>query len=203
MQPCKQATKRVPIAPRTTAAQRANRPRPRARRGRVPLAAARRRLRRSSDGVDAAELGAGGRILVGHLAALLLLALALGAVAPLAPAVVGPLGLDLHGLVGLLEGAPPLAVEAAHAAERVEHMLGIKAVVFDEPAEEICVGFTRDDAGELLQDITKCRSYTSQEVDYSSDGMPALWIDACHPTPAGAEQHFRLLVEALKKKELW
>jgi hypothetical protein len=89
------------------------------------------------------------------------------------------------------------------AVQRVEDMLGIKAVVFDEPAEEIFLGFTRDDAGELWQDITKCRSKTFHGVDYSSDGMPALWIDACHPSPTGAEQHFRRLVEALKKKELW
>jgi len=86
------------------------------------------------------------------------------------------------------------------AAKLVREELGIKTEVFDAPAEEIFAGFTRDEEGTIWQDKTKCRSYTDHGIEYSEDGTPALWCDAQHPSASGAEAHFRLLAEALKKR---
>mmetsp|Transcript_17668 Transcript_17668/g.49985 ORF Transcript_17668/g.49985 Transcript_17668/m.49985 type:complete len:169 (-) Transcript_17668:120-626(-) len=87
-----------------------------------------------------------------------------------------------------------------NAAKLVREELGIEAIVFDAPAEEIYAGFIRDEAGTLWQDKTKCRFYSSHGIEYSEDGSPALWCDAQHPSASGAEAHFRLLAEALKKR---
>ena len=86
------------------------------------------------------------------------------------------------------------------AAQLVWAELKIQTVVLDVPAEEIYVGFIRRGV-DLWQDEAKCRSYTirSEDVDYSADCQPALWYDALHPSPSGAEAHYRLLVKALKR----
>ena len=86
----------------------------------------------------------------------------------------------------------------AEAARLVREELGIDTFVFDVPAEEIYVGFTRDEKGELWQDKASCRAYTDHGIEYSEDGKPAMWCDAQHPSESGAEGHFRLLVKDLK-----
>ena len=61
------------------------------------------------------------------------------------------------------------------AARLVREELGIDTVIFDVAAEEIYVGFVRNDRGELSQDEAACRSYKDHGVEYSENGKPALW----------------------------
>ena len=84
-------------------------------------------------------------------------------------------------------------------ARIVREELGIDMVIFGVPAEEIYVGFTRDDKDELWKDEAACGSYKDHGVDYSEDCNPALWCDAEHSSESGADRHFRFLVEALKQ----
>merc|ERR1712216_347995 len=79
------------------------------------------------------------------------------------------------------------------AADLVKRELGIDAIVFEHPAEKLYAGFVVKD-GELWQDPSTCRSYTSNGVDFTQDNKLALWYDAEHPSEAGAEQHLRCLI---------
>mmetsp|Transcript_18124 Transcript_18124/g.42665 ORF Transcript_18124/g.42665 Transcript_18124/m.42665 type:complete len:162 (+) Transcript_18124:75-560(+) len=78
--------------------------------------------------------------------------------------------------------------------------LGLDVRLLDEPGEVLFGGLTRGPDGELWQDMTTCRSYTSHGIDYDAKDEPALWYDALHPTAAGAEIHFRRLVAALQNR---
>eukprot|EP00747_Dinoflagellata_sp_TGD_P179381 gnl/TRDRNA2_/TRDRNA2_30107_c0_seq1.p1 gnl/TRDRNA2_/TRDRNA2_30107_c0~~gnl/TRDRNA2_/TRDRNA2_30107_c0_seq1.p1 ORF type:complete len:247 (-),score=37.04 gnl/TRDRNA2_/TRDRNA2_30107_c0_seq1:135-875(-) len=86
------------------------------------------------------------------------------------------------------------------ARKLLHEQLGVEVCVLDVRGEELYAGLTRDADGELWQDASTCRAYTSHGIEYSENGQPALWADAEHPSAAGAEAHVRRLVAALQEK---
>ena len=86
------------------------------------------------------------------------------------------------------------------AANLVCEEFKLDTQVLDWPGQELYVGFTIDDDGELWQDFAHRCSYTASGVDYTSKDELALWYDAQHPTAAGAQANFRRLVAALQEQ---
>ena len=93
--------------------------------------------------------------------------------------------------------APPSWIVDA-AVELVQRELHLETHVLIRPAEELYVGFCRDEAGELWQDASTCKTYTEHAVIYAANGEKALWEDAYHPSTTGAEEHLRLLIGVLQ-----